>query len=101
MNNNGFLCHSNVTEETMGALWRSSLALGLALSVPVAAYAAAPGHHHYRHAYRATAPAPPLTTAPGFGLWPPSGATSHSQYEVEGLSRDPDACVRYGCIGNN
>ncbi len=85
----------------MGGLWKLSLALGLALPISGAAFAAAPGHHHYRHAYRAASPAPALVTAPGFGLWPPSGATPHWQFEVEGLSRDPDACARYGCIGNN
>lgn len=25
----------------------------------------------------------------------------HSQYEREGLTRDPDDCVVYGCLGNN
>ena len=107
MNSNGFLCHSNVTEETMSPSLRLSLALGLALSLPAAAYAAAPSHHHDRHAYRGTviyraaAPAPAEAAAPSFGLWPSSSAPSHRQFEVEGLTRNPDDCARYGCIGNN
>ena len=38
---------------------------------------------------------------PGFGLWSPSYTTSHEQYEIEGLTRNPDDCAKYGCIGNN
>jgi hypothetical protein len=107
MNSNGFLCHSNVTEETMSASLRLSLALGFALSLQAAAHAAAPSHHHYSHTYRgklihrAAAPAPAPAVAPSFGLWSSAGAASHRQFEVEGLSRNPDDCARYGCIGNN
>ena len=91
----------------MSASLRLSLALpGLALSLPAAADAAAPSHHHDRHAYRGTviyraaAPAPVPAAAPSFGLWS-CGAPSHRQFEVEGLTRNLDDCVRYGCIGNN
>jgi len=36
-----------------------------------------------------------VVTAPAPGIVP------HSVYEREGLSRDPNACIIWGCIGNN
>jgi hypothetical protein len=105
------LFHSNVMEESMTTPRRLSLALGLALAIPAAAYAydggSPPSHHHYRRpyhgrvAYRAPTAAPALVSAPNVGFWPPSYTTSHEQYEIEGLTRNPDDCVIYGCIGNN
>ncbi len=95
----------------MTASRRLSLALGLALAIPAAAYAyggvSPPSHHHYKRpyhgmvAYRAAAPAPASASVPSVGFWPPSYTPSHEQYEIEGLTRNPDDCVRYGCIGNN
>jgi hypothetical protein len=89
-------------EESMPTSWKLSLGLGLALAIPAAAYASPPSHHHYRPAYQGTvvnraAPA----SAPTFGLWPQSYATSHQQYQVEGLTRDTDDCAKYGCLGAN
>jgi hypothetical protein len=88
---------------------RLSLALGLALAIPAAAYAydggSTPSHHHHMRpnhgmvAYRAPPPAHALAPVPNDGSWPPS--PSHHQYEIEGLTRNPDDCVTYGCIGNN
>jgi hypothetical protein len=34
-------------------------------------------------------------------FWPPPSVLMHEKYVIEGLSRDPNACVVYGCIGNN
>ncbi len=84
-----------------------SLALGLALAAPVAAYAydgaSKPIHHHHRPAFhRAVAFAgAPAAAAPMLGIWSPSYAPTHEQYEIEGLSRNTDDCVKYGCIGAN
>jgi hypothetical protein len=86
-----------------------SFALGLALAAPIAAYAyegASPQlrhrHHHspvYHRAVdrRAASPA----SVPEGGTWSASNAALHRQYRIEGLTRDPNACVKYGCIGNN
>jgi hypothetical protein len=102
---------TNVMEESMTASRRLSLALGLALAIPAAAYAydggSPPSHHHCRRphhgivAYRAPPPAPALVSPPNDEFWPPSYRTSHEQYEIEGLTRNPEDCVIYGCIGNN
>ena len=96
----------------MTAIGRLSLALGLALAIPAAAHAydggSPPSHrhdggrpYHGMVAHRAPAPAPALASVPNVGLWPPSYTPSHEQYEIEGLTRNPDDCVIYGCIGNN
>ena len=89
----------------MPVSWTLSLALGIALALPAAAYASPPNHHHYRRAYHGTVvyrvapPAPALASVPNFGFW--AYTPSHRQYEIEGLTRNPDDCVRYGCIGSN
>jgi hypothetical protein len=95
-----------VAEESMTASRRLSLALGLALAAPVAAYAhdgaSKPVHHRHRAALRratALAAAPPA--APVLGFWPPAYVASPEQHETDGLSRNPDDCVTYGCIDNN
>ena len=91
----------------MPVSWRLFLGLGLALAVPTAAYALPASHHHHMRAYHGTAvyrsapPASALVAVPNFGFWPSSYATSHQQYEVEGLTRDTDNCARYGCLGAN
>ena len=91
----------------MPVSWRLPLALGLALAVPTAAYALPPSHHHSRPAYhgmvvnRAAPAGPALVSVPSFGFWLPSSMTSHQQYEIEGLTRDPDNCAKYGCLGAN
>lgn len=90
----------------MTAFRRLSLALGLALAVTAPAYASPPDHHHYRRTYhrtvvyRAAPQAPALESVPNVASSPTSYA-SHRQYEIEGLTRNPDDCVRYGCIGSN
>jgi hypothetical protein len=86
-------------------------ALGLAFAIPAAAYAyesvSAPSHHHHARlhhkkvAYRAWALGAASTSVPNVGFWLPSYTPSHEQYEIEGLTRSLDDCVRYGCIGNN
>ena len=84
-----------------------SFALGLALATPVAAYAydgaSKPIHHHHRSAFHKTVAlaAAPAMGAPVQVFWPSPYVLMHQQYLIEGLSRDPNACVVYGCIGNN
>jgi hypothetical protein len=91
------------------------LALGLALSLPGASYASdgasEPLHRHHvvRHKgvdHRqavdagATAYAPPILF-PAFGLWANSSSVHQSDvHETDGLSRNPDDCVKWGCIDN-
>jgi hypothetical protein len=93
----------------------ASLALGLALCLPGASYASesayGPLHHHHvvRHKgvdHRqaidagATAYAPPMVF-PFLGLWASSTDVHPSGvHETAGLSRNPDDCVRWGCIDN-
>jgi hypothetical protein len=88
-----------------------SLALGLALAIPAAAYAydgvSPPDHHHHSRAhhgmvaYRAAAAGLAPASTPNLVFWPPSYTPSHRLLEIEGLTRNPDDCVKYGCIGNN
>ena len=75
-----------------------SFALGLALAAPVAAYAYGTPGFHRAPEHRASATAP-KATSPETRLWRPS--YSHRLLEIEGLTRNPDDCVKYGCIGNN
>jgi hypothetical protein len=92
----------------------ASLTLGMALASPVAGAApenaANPFHRHpvarhrvvdHRQALdsRAVAYAPVL---PFFGLLPyASSVYNHSSHETDGLSRNPDDCVRWGCVDNS
>jgi hypothetical protein len=91
----------------------ASLTLGLALASPAAGAAsenaANPLHRHpvahhrlvdHRRAVdsRAVAYAPVL---PFFGLSPyASRAQDNGNHETDGLSRNADDCVRWGCIDN-
>ena len=92
----------------------ASLTLGMALASPVAVGAsesvANPLHRHpvvrhrvvdHRQALdsRAVAYAPVL---PFFGLLPyASSVYNDSSHETDGLSRNPDDCVRWGCVDNS
>jgi hypothetical protein len=38
---------------------------------------------------------------PNIGFSLPSYTPSREQYEIEGLTRNPDDCAKWGCIGNN
>ena len=78
------------------------LALGIALAVPASAYAAlgAPEPirthrviHHRSVVARAEARAP----APAYA---PARLYRFGDHETDGLSRNPDDCVTYGCIDN-
>ena len=78
------------------------LALGVALATPASAYAAlaAPEPiqthrviYHRRVAARAEVPAP----APAYA---PARPYHFGDQETDGLSRNPDDCVTYGCIDN-
>jgi hypothetical protein len=76
------------------------LALAFALAAPVSASAAyGPVHHPTRpiHHRSVVARAEPQTPA---AMITPAAAT-HSTLELQGLTRNPDDCAKYGCIGNN
>jgi hypothetical protein len=93
----------------------ASLALGLALSLPGASYASdgasKPLHRHHivRHngvdhrqavAAGATAYAPAMVF-PFLGLSANSSDVHQSDvHETDGLSRNPDDCVKWGCVDN-
>ena len=87
----------------MRALIALPLALGIALTNPAGAFAAndIPGQqlHRYRAIHhrtvvaRAEAPAPaPIFPARGPRPYP------FNTHETDGLSRNPNDCVKYGCI---
>jgi hypothetical protein len=78
------------------------LALGIALTSSAAALAANDPYeqlhsyraiHHRTVVARAEAPAP-ATIVPARGPWPYPSNT----HETDGLSRNPNDCVKYGCI---
>jgi hypothetical protein len=78
------------------------LALGTVLAVPASAYAelAASGPvythrviHHRSVVARAQATVPALAYAPARLYW-------FGDHETDGLSRNRDDCVKYGCIDN-
>jgi hypothetical protein len=78
------------------------LALGIALALPASAYAAlaAPGRiqthraiHHRSVVARAEVP----SRAPAYA---PARPYQFGDHETDGLSRNPDDCVTYGCIDN-
>jgi hypothetical protein len=84
----------------MKALIALPLALGFALAAPVSVYATprtyGPDHHaralrHRSLAMRAEATAPVTVLAP-------ARARAFGDTETDGLSRNPDDCVTYGCI---
>ncbi len=93
-----------------------SLALGWALASPAAAAASehAPKPHH-RHAVaqrqlvrqspavdvRATAYALPMGLPLSLLSARPSSVQNLGDHETDGLSRNPDDCVKYGCVDNN
>jgi hypothetical protein len=75
------------------------LVLGIALAAPVSAYAAAndykPVHHRIVVAH-ALAPAPPT----GYFVASPQ-PYPFNYHETDGLSRNLDDCVKYGCVDSN
>jgi hypothetical protein len=84
---------------------RTSIFVMLAslVAAPVAATPApresSPAHraiHHRTLAMRAEAPVP-ATIFPGWGPWP----YPLNYHRTDGLSRNPEDCLRYGCIGSN
>jgi hypothetical protein len=88
----------------MRALIAAPLALGIALT-SLAAFAANDASGQQLHSYRAIhhrtavarAEAPtPATLFPARGPWPYPLST----HETDGLSRNPNDCVKYGCIDN-
>ena len=94
----------------------ASLALGLALASPAAVYASDhPVKLHHRHpiAHRQVVEPNPAVDSRAMAyahLGPlslfgqgtaPSSVQENGNRETDGLSRNPDDCVRYGCIDNN
>jgi hypothetical protein len=90
------------------------LALGLALAAPVAAYAydgasATIRHHHMLVIHRSvvhrsvqvTALASAPAAAPVLGFWSPTYIPAPEEHETDGLSRNPNDCITYGCVDNN
>jgi hypothetical protein len=77
-----------------------SLALGIVLASPLSAYAAergyAPAPDHRIGDFWAVVPFGELFTTPNTGAEAKARATL---LRHEGLSRDPDACVKYSCLG--
>jgi hypothetical protein len=77
-----------------------TLALGIVLASPLSAYAAerayAPAHNHRMGDFWAVAPFGESFVAPNTGAEAKAHATL---LRYEGLSRDPDACVKYSCLG--
>jgi hypothetical protein len=76
------------------------LALGIALAAPLSAYDAlgGPVHeyraiHHRSVAMRAEAPGQAA-------IFAPVRPATFGDHETDGLSRNPDDCVTYGCIDN-
>jgi len=70
-----------------------ALSFGLALAAPSSALAGDGAHPFHKHATQmshATALAPARAVAPALPA-----------IETDGLSRNLDDCVRYGCIGSN
>jgi hypothetical protein len=72
------------------------LALGIVLAAATHAYAA-PGDyrpvHHRSVIARAEAPTPPIRYFVA-GPWP----YPYNYHRTDGLSRNPDDCVKYGCV---
>lgn len=86
----------------MKALIALPLALGIGLAVPVSAYAGPNAYgpvHHYRAIHLRSVVASAEAWAPAVVLAPVT--RNPSTFELEGLSRNPDGCAKYGCIGNN
>ncbi len=87
------------------------LALGIAMGVSVAAYAAEgalkPVHSHRTMRQKPIA-APDLAPSARTGLPPPVAFRDpaspwpypYNVHETDGLSRNPDDCVKWGCIDN-
>ena len=72
----------------MKSLLNTSVALGLLLAAPLTTYPAV----------SASAPTVHKALAP---LWAaPAAAAPYSAHHIDGLSRNPDDCAKYGCIDN-
>lgn len=110
------LAHQNAKEEKMKTRLLASLALGLALASPAAVYASDhPVKLHHRHhiAHRQAVERNPAVDSRAVAyahLGPLSlfgqgtvlfSVQENGTHETDGLSRNPDDCVRYGCIDNN
>jgi hypothetical protein len=88
-------------EDEMKSLLNTSVALGLLLAAPLttsaAASASAPTMHRTHPHHRANF-ADAKALAP---LWAaPAAAAPYSAHDIDGLSRNPDDCAKYGCIDN-
>jgi len=86
-------------EETMIRTIALPLALGFALAAPASATAAYEAVHHYRAIHHRDVVARAEAGTPATIFTPV--ARLPSTIQLEGLSRNPDDCVKYGCVGNN
>ncbi len=73
------------------------LALGIALAAPLSADALGGPVHYYRTIrHRSVAM---RAEAPGqAAIFAPARPATFGDHETDGLSRNPDDCVTYGCI---
>jgi hypothetical protein len=74
------------------------LALGIALAAPLPVYAAlgAPVHHHLAIHHRTVV----MRAEAGVkaAILDPAQTATFGGHETDGLSRNPEDCVTYGCI---
>jgi hypothetical protein len=86
----------------MKALIALPLALGIGLAAHISAYAGPIAYgpaHHYRAIHHRSVVALAQASATAAVLAP--ATRNPTTFELEGLSRNPDDCVKYGCVGNN
>ena len=86
----------------MKALIALPLAVGIGLAAPMSAHAGPDAYgpvHHYRAIHHRSVGAPAEASGPAVVL--ARVTRNPSAFELEGLSRNPDGCAKYGCIGNN
>ncbi len=87
---------------------RLALSFALVFAVPAMAVAATTSvgihrgtlRHHHPMIHRTVAETqvmPPMRPT----VFSSAQRVPHRVYEIEGLTRNPSACVVYGCIGNN
>jgi hypothetical protein len=79
-----------------------ALAFGLALTAPASAIAGDGVHPFHKHAVQMPRVAYPGLSSNATALAPARvDVPALPATETDGLSRNLDDCVRYGCVGNN
>jgi hypothetical protein len=85
----------------MKTFLNASVALGILLAGPVMTYPAASAsaptlhraHPHHKAVFADAKALAPLSATP-------AAAAPYSAHQMDGLSRNPDDCLKYGCIDN-